>query len=322
MLVMVLRMEIVTMPLLSVAVGVSNVQAVPICTVLLVLLVQSMTGGVVSMTVTVWLHVALLLQPSIACQTRVASKVLPQWLAVLVTVLRMVIVTMPLLSVAVGVSKVHGVPICTVLLVLLVQSITGAVVSITVTVWLQVALLLQLSIACHTRVASKVLPQWPAVFVTVLTTSTGTLPLLLVAVGVSKVQTVPICTVLLVLLAQFMTGVVASITVTVWLQVALLLQPSRACQTRVASKALPQWPAVLVTVLRMVMVTMPLLSVAVGASKSQAVPTSTILLVLPVQSITGGVVSMTVTVWLQVAALLQPSMACHMRVASKVFPQW
>src|SRR5215472_13931273 len=125
MLVMVLRMEIVTMPLLSVAVGVSNVQAVPICTVLLVLLVQSMTGGVVSITDTVWLQVALLLQPSIACQTRVASKVLPQWPAVLVVVLRTVTVTIPLLSVAVGVSNVHGVPKSTVLLVLLVQSMTG-----------------------------------------------------------------------------------------------------------------------------------------------------------------------------------------------------
>src|SRR5215472_9853409 len=119
----------VTMPLLSVAVGVSNVHAVPICTVLLLLLVQSITGVVVSITETVWLQVASLLQPSMACQTRVASKVLPQWLAVLVTVLRMVIVTKPLLSVAVGVSNVHGVPICTVLLVLLVQSMAGGVVS-------------------------------------------------------------------------------------------------------------------------------------------------------------------------------------------------
>src|SRR6185436_6165139 len=110
------------------------------------------------------------------------------------------IVVLPLLSVAVGASKVQAVPRCTVLLLLLVQSMTGGVVSMTVTVWLQVALLLQLSIACQTRVASKVLPQWPAVFVTVLSMMTGTGPLLLVAVGVSKVQAVPSCTVLLVLL--------------------------------------------------------------------------------------------------------------------------
>src|SRR5262249_32946437 len=109
-------------------------------------------------------------------------------------------------------------------------------------------------------------------FVTVLRTITGTGPLLLVAVGVSKVQAVPSCTVLLVLLAQFSTGVVLSMTVTVWLQVALLLQPSIACQTRVASKVLPQCPAVFVTVLRTVIVTSPLLSVAVGVSKFQAAP--------------------------------------------------
>src|SRR5256885_7627608 len=100
MLVTVLRIVIVAVPLLSVAVGASKVQAIPSCTVLLVLLVQSMTGAVVSTTVTVWLHWALLVQASTACQVRVASKVLPQWPAVLVKVVRMVIVAVPLLSVA------------------------------------------------------------------------------------------------------------------------------------------------------------------------------------------------------------------------------
>src|SRR5438132_637691 len=130
------RMGVVAEPLLSVAVGRSKVQAVPNCTILLVLLVQFMTGAVVSTTVTVWLH-----------------------RAVLVTVLRMVMVAVPLLSVAVGRSKVQAVPNCTVLLVLLAQSMTGAVVSTTVTVWLHRALLVQASVACQVRVASKVLPQ-------------------------------------------------------------------------------------------------------------------------------------------------------------------
>src|SRR5258705_10547247 len=98
-----------------------------------------MTGGVVSITVTVWLQVALLLQPSMACQTRVVSKVLPQWPAVLVTVLSTLIVTWPLLSVAVGGSKVQAVPSCTVLLLLYGQSIPGGVVAIRVTVCRQVA---------------------------------------------------------------------------------------------------------------------------------------------------------------------------------------
>src|SRR2546428_6368896 len=118
-----------------------------------------MTGAVVSTTVTVWLHWALLAQASVACQVRVASKVLPQWPAVLVTVLRMVMVAVPLLSVAVGVSKVQALPDCTVLLVLRVQSIPGAVVSTTVTVWLHRALLLQASVACQVRVATSEEPR-------------------------------------------------------------------------------------------------------------------------------------------------------------------
>src|SRR6266705_1313923 len=147
----------VLLPLLSVAVGASKVQALPSSMVLLVLL-QVITGAVVSTTVTFWLRWALLPQASVACQVRVASKVLPQWLAVLVTVLKIVMVLVPLLSVAVGASKVQLVPSSIVLLVLL-QVITGAVVSTTVTFWLQEALLPQASAACQVRVASKVLPQ-------------------------------------------------------------------------------------------------------------------------------------------------------------------
>src|SRR5215510_9251208 len=131
MLVTVLTIEMVLLPLLSVAVGVSKVQAAPCSTVLLVLL-QVITGTVVSTTVTVWLQRAKFPQASVACQMRVASKVVPQWPAVLVTVLTIVIVLLPLLSVAVGASKVQAAPCSTVLLVLL-QVMTGAVVSTIVT---------------------------------------------------------------------------------------------------------------------------------------------------------------------------------------------
>src|SRR5258707_12057795 len=92
-------MVIVLVPLLSVAVGTSNVQAVPNSTVLFVLL-QVITGTVVSTTVTFWLHGALLPQKSGAIHTRVASKVIPQLPAAFVTVLTIVIVLVPLLSVA------------------------------------------------------------------------------------------------------------------------------------------------------------------------------------------------------------------------------
>src|SRR5438477_9078892 len=118
---------------------------------------------------------------------------------------------------------------------------------------------------------------------------------------------------------QVMDGGVRSSTVTFWLQSAVLPQASVARQVRVASKVLPQWPAVLVTVLRMVIVALPQVSLAVGASKDQALVHSTIL--LGTQVMVGGVWSSTVTFWLQSAKLPQSSVARHVRVASKVLPQ-
>src|SRR5437667_1375604 len=79
-------------------------------------------------------------------------------LTVLVTVLTTVIVLLPLLSVAVGGSKLQAAPCSTVLLVLL-HVISGAVVSTTITVCLHRLKLPQASVVCHTRVASKVPPQ-------------------------------------------------------------------------------------------------------------------------------------------------------------------
>src|SRR5436190_939100 len=161
-------MLMVLVPLLSVAVGGSKNHAVPNSTVLFVLL-HVITGAVVSTTFTVWLQRALrLLQLSTACQVRVASKVPSQWPAELVTVLTTTIVLLPLLSVAVGGSKVHAVPISTVLFVLM-QLMTGEVVSSTFTRWLQREKLPQASVACQVRVTSNVPSQCPVRLVTVLT---------------------------------------------------------------------------------------------------------------------------------------------------------
>src|SRR5437867_5688986 len=141
----------------------------------------------------------------------------------------------------------------------------GAVVSTTVTVWLHSLELLQASVARQVRVASKVLPQWPVVFVTVLTMVTVTVPQVSLAVGASKFQALVHS--MLLFGAQAMLGAVVSTTVTVWLHSLELLQASVARQVRVASKVLPQWPVMLVTVLTMVTVTFPQVSLAVGASK-------------------------------------------------------
>src|SRR5262245_9772058 len=89
-------------------------------------------GGVVSPTLTVWLHWALLPQASVATQVRVAAKEPPQ--AAFVTVLRMDIVTALQESVAVGASKLQALPCWAFLLA--AQVIVGGVMSTTVTVWL------------------------------------------------------------------------------------------------------------------------------------------------------------------------------------------
>src|SRR2546425_13188533 len=110
-------------------------------------------------------------------------------------------------------------------------------------------------------------------------------PLLSVAVGASKLQAVPCSTILLVL-PQVMTGAVVSTMMTFWLQVLLLPQASATCQVRVASRVVPQWPVVLVTVLILVVAVLLMLTVAAGGAKRQAAPWSIIVLVL-LQVMTG-----------------------------------
>ena len=98
--------------------------------------------------------------------------------------LRMVNITGPQPSSAVGSSKPHSSPHSTV--VSSAQVMAGAVVSSTVTVWLYWAVFPQSSVASQVRVASKVSPQNPTVLVTVLSTVTVTFPHVSLAVGSSK----------------------------------------------------------------------------------------------------------------------------------------
>src|SRR5439155_12495067 len=153
--------------------------------------------------------------------------------------------------------------------------IVGAMVATIVTFWLHRALLPQASVASHVLIASKVLPQWPEKLVTVLAIALVTKPQVSLKVGASKVQAAVHSTVLSA--TQVMVGAVVSTTVTFWLQRALLPQASVASQVRVASKVLPQWPAVLVTVLTIALVARPQVSLKLGASKVQAVVHSTVL---------------------------------------------
>src|SRR2546427_5889156 len=73
------------------------------------------SGGVVSVTVTVWLQRAVKPQSLVACQVRVAAKPLPQRPGEFVTVLRAVMTTFAQPSLAVAVSNSHEVPHSTVL---------------------------------------------------------------------------------------------------------------------------------------------------------------------------------------------------------------
>src|SRR5439155_1590556 len=195
----------------------------------------------------------------------------------------MVKVTLPQESLAVGASKAQVLVHSTILLG--TQVMVGGVWSSNVTFWLQSAVLPQASVARQVRVASKVLPQWPVRLVTVVRTLMVTLPQVSVAVGASKDQGLVHSTILLG--TQVMVGGVCASIPTFWLQSAVLPQASVARQVRVASKVLPQWPVRFVTVLTMVMVAVPQVSVAVGASKDQLLVHSTVL--LSTQVMVGGV---------------------------------
>jgi hypothetical protein len=69
---------------------------------------QIITGPNVSTLAMVWLHTLVLPHGSVANQVRVATNVFPQ--PRLVTVLNIVIVAVPQLLLAVGVSKLKGAP--------------------------------------------------------------------------------------------------------------------------------------------------------------------------------------------------------------------
>src|ERR1043165_1361718 len=108
-------------------------------------------GGSVSMTVTVWLPVAMLPQASVALKVRVATNVFPQVAFVVVLTIVTGTVTPSQRSVAVGVLKDQGLPHWTTKFVSAPR--TGGWVSMTVATWLHLEVLLQRSTASHMRVA-------------------------------------------------------------------------------------------------------------------------------------------------------------------------
>src|SRR4051812_23154032 len=124
-------------------------------------------------------------------------------------------------------------------------------------------------------------------------------PQVSLAVGGSKVHGTLHSTDLLG--AQTIVGGVRSTTVTIWLQVVLLPQRSLTLQVRIARKVLPHNRLVVVLTIRIVTFVPSQESLAVGGVNSHGVPQSKVR--LPAQLKLGGVVSTTVTIWLQTAIL-------------------
>src|ERR1035437_7304068 len=243
----------------------------------------------------------LLLQQSVSCH----GLVMTSGLVPFVTVLKVRVTLVPQqASVTAGGSKVQLVPQATVLLV--AQVSTGGMVSTTVTVWLQILLLKQASMASQVWVITC--GQTPLVTVLRMVSVTFVRLQMSLTVGASKLQAVPPDTVLS--RAQVSPGGVVSTTVTIWRQVLVFPQASMTSQVRVMTCG--QTP--LVTVLATVITTFEPLqaSVTIGALKLHSVPHCTVLLLA--QFSTGGFVLTTVTVWLQVLVGPQSSAISQVRV--------
>src|ERR1041385_1531083 len=304
-------MSKVTGPPASVAVGVPNVQAVPARTFRSA--GATSVGGVVSTTVTVWLHWAALPQASAARHVRVMST--PPAEASFVVVLMMVtgMVMFSPTSNAFGSSKLQSVPISMVLAA--AQLSVGASSSVTMTVWEQTALLPEGSVPRQDRRAVRLAPQVELVVVDSM--SKVTRPPASVAVGVPKVQAVPARTFRSA--GTTSVGGVVSTMVTVWLHWAALPQASAARQVRVMST--PPAEASFVVVLMMVtgMVMFSPTSNAFGSSKLQSVPISMVL--AAAQLSIGASSSVTMTVWEQTALLPEGSVPRQDRRATRLAPQ-
>jgi len=176
------------------------------------------------------------------------------------------------------------------------QVMTGAVVSVTVIVWVQVPALLQLSVAVHVRVMTDALAQVPAATLSLAETAgapsqlsvAAALPVLTGAVEASHVT--------VTLAGQVMTGAVASTTRIVWPQLLLLPQASFAVQVRVMTDASAQLPAATLSVAEIagapsqlsVAVAVPVLAAAEEALHSTVTSAG--------QEMTGAVESVTVIV--------------------------
>src|ERR1051325_9235903 len=278
-----------------------------------ILVGHTITGGVVSWKLMVCTQVALLPQPSVAVQVRRMVAVPVQFVAPKESPKTRLV--MPLhvsVALATPVLLVEGATVHS-RVILVGHTITGGVVSLKLMVWMQLALLPQPSVAVQVRrmvalpvqfVAPKESPKTRLVMPLQVSVALAT-PVLLV-VGATVHSRV-------ILVGHTITGGVVSLKLMVWMQVALLPQPSVAVQVRrmvavpvqfVAPKESPKTRLVMPLHVSVALATPVLL--VVGATVHSRV-------ILVGHTITGGVVSLKLMVWMQVALLPQPSVAVQVR---------
>jgi hypothetical protein len=190
---------------------------------------------------------------------------------------------------------------------------TGAVVSLTVMVWLQLALLPLLSVAVQLRVITLLQLEpgtlWLSLKLTATTPSQLSVAVTLAAAGTALEH----CTLAVAAGQPLNTGASRSTTITCCVQVAALPQASVAVQTTRLVPVGNTLGALLTTV-----GVPPQLSVAVALPSTTLVtvqaPTSALVSTSAGQLISGAVVSWTTIVWVALAALPHRSLAVQVRV--------
>jgi hypothetical protein len=271
---------------------------------------QVNTGAVLSVTVTLRLHVELLPQSSVAVQVRVMLYSCGQVPGVLLSAnVRVGVASQSSVAVAVSEPKLAIAGHSTLALTV-GQVITGGVSSTTVMVRLQVAELPQSSIATQVLVTTYSCAQGPAVLLSVNVT-----------VGVASQRSVAVAgsntgiaghEMLAWTIGQVIVGAVLSSTEILRLQVAEFPQASVTVQVRVTTYSCGQVPF-----------TLPSIEVIMGAESHASVAVATPKFGVAGhsigetgdgQTITGAVLSVTDIVRLQVAVLLQSSVTNQVRV--------
>ncbi len=273
---------------------------------------QLIVGSILSVTVTVCVQVAVFPELSVTVQVTVVSPIGKTPGASLV------VLATAQLSEVVGVPKatllaVHK-PASTLTLTVAGQLIVGSILSVTVTVCVQVAVFPELSVTVQVTVVSPI-GKTPGASLVVLATAQ-----LSEVVGVPKATLLavhkPASTLTFTVAGQLIVGSMLSVTVTVCVQVAVFPELSVTVQVTVVSPSGKTPGASLVALAT------AQLSEVVGVPKATLLavhkPASTLTFTVAGQLIVGSILSVTVTVCVQVAVLPELSVTVQVTVVSPI----